>query len=610
VGPRRSRPALLTRARQGVTLLLLVAVVACGHGAAAPRVQIRLVDGTPAPANPDPAPQVAAQPSTNVAPPVTVTGAFRIAVPVSNMPAVEPALQTLAAENPRLKLTVTPFPDAEAVSRSGLDLGIGMRMPGQPMPEGAVTILRSPLAIALPLTRSPDDLTLPQAVGVLSGTVTDWQTVGGAARPLRLAITDPGQLAFVSGLVGRTDKPPAGPRVADAATLLSEVDAGADEAVVVPWAGSRLHSKALRIDGRLPSDQGYPLQVETVLSPLHREAQPLAAQLGAGLLVLLAPHSDGSLSIDAMGDVMLARGVAAQVQRHNVEWPFAAVAERLRGSDVRFANLELALTERGQQAHKDYTFRAPPGAVQSLSFAGITVADVSNNHILDYGPQGLLDTLQGLSGAGVLAVGAGSDPEAAHRPAITIVNGVRIACLAYVNVPDDSITGFVARSLEAGPGKPGVAWGTPEIVRRDVQAARGSADIVIVALHAGFEYTSDPNTVQRDLAHAAIDAGAALVLGAHPHVLQGIEFYHGGVIAYSLGNFVFDLDESDRSHLGLPSVLTAVLRLQLDSHGVTGIEVYPAIINSIDFRPEPVAGEAARPVYDRLWKLTDSLNPR
>ncbi|MDQ6740937.1 MAG: CapA family protein, partial [Actinomycetota bacterium] len=168
----------------------------------------------------------------------------------------------------------------------------------------------------------------------------------------------------------------------------------------------------------------------------------------------------------------------------------------------------------------------------------------------------------------------------------------------------------VARSLEAGAGRPGVAWGTPDAISRDVASARLRADLVVVALHAGFEYIDSPNSIQKDLAHAAIDAGAALVLGAHPHVLQGIEYYHGGVIAYSLGNFVFDLDDSDRSHLGLPSVLTCILRVTLDAHGVTGLQIYPAIINSTDFRPEPVIGDAAKPVYDRLYRLTDALKSR
>jgi poly-gamma-glutamate capsule biosynthesis protein CapA/YwtB (metallophosphatase superfamily) len=423
-------------------------------------------------------------------------------------------------------------------------------------------------------------------------------------------LSDPTELADVGGLVGQPALTLAPARTADAATLLAEVDGGADEAVVVPWSGPRLHSKAVRLDGKLPDDAGYPLAIDTVLAPLRDGAASLAAQLGAPLTAALAPHPTGTVTVDAMGDLMLARRVAALVERNGPEWPFAQVETRLRTSDVRFANLELALTDRGVQAHKDYTFRAPPSAAQSLVYGGITVADLANNHILDYGPQGLLDTIAALNSVGVLPVGAGADAQAAHQPAIISVNGLRIAWLSYVNVPDDSITGFVARGLEAGPGKPGVAWGMPQDVQRDVAAAKQRADLVIVALHAGLEYTSTPNQVQTELAHAAIDAGAALVLGAHPHVLQGIEFYHGGVIAYSLGNFVFDLDQSDRATYGMPSVLTAVLRVELDAHGVTGIEVYPAIINSTDFRPEPVSGTDARPVYDRLWQLTAALNPR
>src|SRR5262249_21692918 len=161
--------------------------------------------------------------------------------------------------------------------------------------------------------------------------------------------------------------------------------------------------------------------------------------------------------------------------------------------------------------------------------------------------------------------------------------------------------------MEAGPSSPGVAWGDPEAVRRDVAAARAQADIVIVAMHSGNEYTAPPNPTQRDLAYAAIDAGAALVLGAHPHVLQGIELYRGAPIVYSLGNFVFDLDDDDRRAPGLPSVLTGVLRVRIGRDGVHGLELRPAQIDQRELRPVPVTGAAARAVYDRIYPLTDAL---
>jgi poly-gamma-glutamate synthesis protein (capsule biosynthesis protein) len=524
----------------------------------------------------------------------------------SELPA---ALAALADGNSKLRLSALPMPDA-AIAASGADLAVITEDPGAPPVEHSIVVRRQPLAIVLPITLAPDDLTLPQAIDLLTGGVRDWQQLGTAtARPIHLAVADPGSLASVGALAGRSGGAPAGVRSAAAATLLGETEAGSDEAVVVPWDGPRLKSKALRIDGRFPDDPGYALAIDTLLVPLSTEAQTVVGQIGPALAARLAPSRSGTVTVDAMGDFMLARGVAAQIQRNGPDFPFAKVVDRLRGADVRFGNLEFSLTDRGEQAHKDYTFRTPPGAAQSLTTAGINIVDLANNHVLDYGGQGLLDTLGALNRTGVLETGAGADAERAHTPTIVQVNGLRIAWLAYVNVPDDSITGFVARSLEAGPGRPGVAWGTTDAIRRDVAAAKQSADVVIVALHSGYEYTSDPNSIQRDLAHAAIDAGAALVLGAHPHVLQGIEYYRGGIIAYSLGNFIFDLDESDIAHYGLPSVLTMVLRVTLDAHGVTGLQIYPAIINRNDYRPEPVVGQAARPVFDRIEQLTNSLHP-
>ncbi len=596
----------------------LLAAAACGHVTTAPAPRIILATPEAAsspvpPAGGGPAAAVAAPtpPGVTPVPAVTLSGTFTVAAAPSVVGEVSAGLQALSRENPKLKFSVETVADADAAAKSGADFAAIPRLPGGQARDKLTVVRRQPLAIALPSTLSPDDLTLSQAVDLLSGATTDWSQLGAVRRPVRLAVVDPSQLTSFGALAGRPAARLAqNARVDSAAALLASVDAGADEAVVVPWRGPRLTSKAVRIDGHFPEDADYALTVETLLLPLKKELQSGEEQIAPALAAKLLPARAGTVSIDAMGDYMLARGVAAKVQTNGAGWPFAKVNDRLRTSDVRFGNLELSLTDRGQPAHKDYTFRAPPGAVQSLAGAGINVVDVANNHVLDYGSQGLLDTLGTLDRSGILHTGAGADPETAHAPVITEVNGLRIAWLAYLNVPDDSVTGFLARSLEAGPGRPGVAWGTPELISRDVVAARQRADIVIVALHAGFEYTPGPNSIQKDLAHAAIDAGAALVLGAHPHVLQGIEYYRGGVIAYSLGNFIFDLDEADRSHFGLPSVLTCILRITLDAHGVTGLEIYPAIINSTDFRPEPVVGEAARPVYDRIEQLSDALKTR
>lgn len=592
----------------GATLALL----ACAprNEAAVPRIVLVSATATPEPARTlqaaglspvvVPAAQVAAQSPTALPAP-------RIAVTAAAATFAQPALD--AARAAGLPLVLDPVAgDAEAGASSD-DLALMLRLPGMPPFENGVVVRRQPLALALPFTLSPDDLTLTQAVGLLTGTITGWGQAGGAPRPVRLAEADPTLLAKVGALVNAPAVQPAPARVADARTLLSETDSGVDELAVVPWNGPWLRTKALRIDGRFPDDPGYPLMVEATLVPLHADAAEMARQIGARMAAAQPADGHPFVLLDAMGDFMLARGVAAQVQQHGFDWPFAAVRDRLASADLRYGNLEFALTDRGTQANKDYTFRAPPAEAQVLARAGIDVVDLANNHVLDYGAQGLSDTLAALDAAGVLHVGAGADDVAAHRPLLMTVNGVRIAWLAYANVPDDSgPSHFVARSLEAGPGRPGVAWGTPDAVRRDVAAAKQQADVVIVALHAGLEYTDVPNAVQRDLAHAAIDAGAALVLGAHPHVLQGIEFYKGGVIAYSLGNFVFDYDNSDRQTYGMAAVQTVILRVALTKQGVAGLQVYPAIISATSFRPEPVYGQQARPVFDRLERLTAALN--
>lgn len=606
---------LLPRCPLPAVLLIAACLIACGGRAAEPQVRIILLgSATPSPAAAGTPVAITApfsvQPTPGAAPTITVNGSFKIAATAQLATAIGPALQQIGAEFPRLKLALTPLQDGQSPDRTGADLALLNVLPGEAPPAGATVVQTQPLAIVLPLTVSPDDLTLSDAVNLLTGGVTNWSSVGGAARSVTLAFSDPAALAHVGALAGKPDAQPAAARSDAAATLVAETDRGVDEAAVVPWNGPRLHSKALRIDGRFPDDPGYPLVVQTVAVPLHREATQLAGQLGGVLAARLAPRRDGTVTIDAMGDLMLARGVATKVQQHGPSWPLGAVSERLRSADLRFANLEFALTNGGTQAHKDYTFRAAPSEVDCLTSAGVNVIDLANNHVLDYGPQGLTDTLAALDAAGIAHTGAGVDSETAHAPVIVPVNGLRVAWLAYANVPDDSVTGFKALSLAAGPNTPGVAWGTPEAIARDVANAKQHADLVVVALHSGFEYTPQPNSVQTQLAHAAIDAGAALVLGAHPHVLQGLEFYHGGLIAYSLGNFVFDLDEADLAQYGLPSVLSIVLRVRLDASGVTGIEVYPAIINRTDFRPEPVAGVAARPVYDRLYLLTDALAKR
>ena len=272
---------------------------------------------------------------------------------------------------------------------------------------------------------------------------------------------------------------------------------------------------------------------------------------------------------------MLGRTVGQQALAKGPQIVFAGVQSTLDTADVLVGNLECALTDRSQPVQKSFDLKAPPQTAQALSLAGFAVLSQANNHAMDFGPAGLADTQKYLSQYGIATVGAGKDAASAHAPVIIQRNGLRMAFLGYVDVPPEK-SGFDARTWIATATSPGVAWADPEQIKADVKAARLKADVVIVLLHGGIEITDVINNIsanQRQEAQAAIDAGAALVIGSHPHVLQQIERYHGGLIAYSLGNFVFD------QYAGIANA-TIILRVVLNRSGVQSYDYVPVLIDN------------------------------
>ena len=233
------------------------------------------------------------------------------------------------------------------------------------------------------------------------------------------------------------------------------------------------------------------------------------------------------------GDVMLSRAVGARMESQK-DWslPFQLIAAELHCADLRFCNLESPVSDRGQNLHHLYSFRADPRAIEGLQTAGFDVVSEANNHACDWGPEALLDTLERLRAAGIRTVGAGQNVLAAHYPLLVNVGNLRIAFLAYVDIDP--------KEAAAGVDRPGVAWLDPAQALADIRFARALADLVIVCPHWGVEYALQPTNDQVALAHQMIDAGADLIVGSHPHVVQPREKYRDHWIAYSLGNFVFD----------------------------------------------------------------------
>jgi poly-gamma-glutamate capsule biosynthesis protein CapA/YwtB (metallophosphatase superfamily) len=360
--------------------------------------------------------------------------------------------------------------------------------------------------------------------------------------------------------------------------------------------GWPLGLRPLRIKTAPDADPGYfALSWAAAVATARPESLPLVAVLKQALSRWSAPP----VEMMAVGDIMLGRSIAAAVEySKDAAYPFRLVESLLNLPEaVTVGNLECVLTAQSTALNKRYTLPAPPSAVEALSFAGFDVLSLGNNHAMDFGAGGLADTLAALDSAGIAHVGAGTSDPAARTPAILERGGLRFAFLAYVNVPDSSGWNFKAESIRATADKPGVAWADPEDIAADVRAARARADFVIVFLHSGIEYNSLPNVVQRTAAHAAIDAGATLVLGTHPHVLQGIEYYHGGLIAYSLGNFVFDM------HINL----TAILRLWIGPEGMRAYAWEPIFIAGVG-RPQPASPAAAVHILETVNRLTYGLN--
>ncbi|HUQ93112.1 MAG TPA: CapA family protein [Bryobacteraceae bacterium] len=226
------------------------------------------------------------------------------------------------------------------------------------------------------------------------------------------------------------------------------------------------------------------------------------------------------------GDVMLARHVYLEAKRHqDPAWPFRRIAAQFRAADIAFVNLESPFAETPPYFEDRMVFRAHPAVVEGLTSAGIDVVSTANNHARDAGARGIGFTIEHLRSNGIIPVGTTGEPAIVER------KGVRFGFLAYT---------FDQRNGNHSTDDPRVSMLDLKTIARDVRDLRARADVAIVSMHAGYEYHTRPNRQQIRFARAAIDAGASLVVGHHPHVVQPLERYKDGVILYSLGNLVFD----------------------------------------------------------------------
>lgn len=288
------------------------------------------------------------------------------------------------------------------------------------------------------------------------------------------------------------------------------------------------------------------------------------------------------------GDVHFAGRTLALLD--NPESAFGPISRVLTAADVAVVNLETAVTVRGAPEPKQFHFRAPQRAYQAVRAAGIDVVSLANNHALDYGRDGLTDTLRHAARAGMPVVGAGRDADAAYSPWVADVDGLRIAILGLSQISE------LAERWEARNGVAGIAMGHERSrAARAVQAARRQADVVIVFLHWGQEGNECPTSRMKRLARALARAGATAVIGTHAHLLQGDGWLGDTYVAYGLGNFLWWRDEAFSNDTG-------VLRLTLRGSALVDTEFVPARISGTG-QPIPATGAQARRIIDKFGAL-------
>lgn len=298
-----------------------------------------------------------------------------------------------------------------------------------------------------------------------------------------------------------------------------------------------------------------------------------------------------TLTVAAVGDMIFDRGVETLIGKSGGEAPLARVAHRLGAADLTIGNLESPLSDGGKKnATKDVTFRGDPRAIDGLTAAGFDFLSIANNHVLDYGPVALSDTVKALDGAGIGHAGAGANQAAAWKPAVVETGDASTAYLAFSFIVP---AGFIAQA-----DRPGMASGRWDmsLIEKAIKKAKRTHDYVIVSFHWGVEYKDNANSQQVAVAHRCIDAGADMVLAHHPHVIQGLEIYKKRLVAYSLGDFVFD-------HYSRKTGESFILNADLGPKGVANIKVTPTYLDSYG-RPEVVTGAEADAILSRLKKIS------
>jgi poly-gamma-glutamate synthesis protein (capsule biosynthesis protein) len=323
---------------------------------------------------------------------------------------------------------------------------------------------------------------------------------------------------------------------------------------------------------------------------LGRVVRREAARPGAALTEADVP---GPLTLAFAGDVMLGRNVNKVIGRRGYAYPWGETLPLFREADLRFANLECALTARREPWHdgdyKAFYFRAEPAVVETLHIAGVDFVSLANNHACDFGADGMLETIGVLDAAGIAHAGAGATLAEAAQPAMLEAGGVRVAVVAFADHP----MGWAAGAEQPGCNYTPVSLAPDDFapVERAIRSARSSADLVVFCIHWGPNMRVRPRERFREFARAVIEAGADVFWGHSAHVVQGVEVFRGRPILYDTGDFVDDY------------MVDAQLRNDLSA--IFFLRVSPPSLDRLELAPVRIGEERVNPATgrDRDWFL-------
>ncbi len=283
-------------------------------------------------------------------------------------------------------------------------------------------------------------------------------------------------------------------------------------------------------------------------------------------------NESGKCRLLATGDIVIGRSVNYMtVTSNNFKLPFEKTAEFLKSFDITFVNFESPLVEKCPITIEGMIFCGDKRNIEGLVYSGIDIVNLANNHMGNFGKEGIDTTVKLLEEKEIAYTGLG-------EPSILEVNGKKFGFLGYNEVAD------------AGPYVSGT---DPSVIEREIKQLRDKVDFLVVAFHWGVEYTSNPSDNQVKLAHLVIDSGADLIIGNHPHWVQGVEIYKDRFISYAHGNFIFDQMWSEETREGV------IGEYIFDDKGLIGINYYPIIIENYN-QPRFAVKKEAEKILTRM----------